>query len=111
MSPLRRQILELRLDAQREKMSAAAKLARAEELEFQAIQEEASEADDPCPGEHRCHGAQSWCSACGDVRHVCDDPACQVHVLLVAAGEAVHAAPPSNGASSVKNCGLSGRGP
>jgi hypothetical protein len=30
-------------------------------------------ADDSCPGGGECHGSQTWCEVCGDVRRVCDD--------------------------------------
>ncbi len=31
-----------------------------------------SDLDDECPGAGKCHGCQSWCADCGDVKHVCD---------------------------------------
>ena len=39
----------------------------------------APEDDDECPGEGECHGAQRWCSECGDVDGVCNDSACDIH--------------------------------
>ena len=32
-----------------------------------------------CPGHGKCHGPVNFCSECGDVDLVCDDPECQSH--------------------------------
>jgi hypothetical protein len=37
---------------------------------------------DDCPGRLRCHGAASFCSSCGDVTGVCDDPECDQHLRI-----------------------------
>lgn len=37
------------------------------------------DAQEPCPGEGRCHGCRRWCNDCGDVREVCEDVGCDQH--------------------------------
>jgi hypothetical protein len=32
-----------------------------------------------CADEGRCHGSLAWCDICGDVKMLCDDPACDLH--------------------------------
>lgn len=34
---------------------------------------------DDCPGRFKCHGPANFCSTCGDVSLVCDDPVCDAH--------------------------------
>lgn len=38
--------------------------------------------EDGCPGGGKCHGCTSWCSWCGNVSRVCDDPWCDTHRRL-----------------------------
>lgn len=34
-----------------------------------------------CAGAAACHGCLAWCTGCGDVAAMCDDPRCDAHAV------------------------------